>query len=282
MQIKTALQHAAQSLASVGIEEAYLESQILVRHLLDLDPVQLHLQFDASLSPTQMRKLEDLIQRRHNHEPIAYITGHKEFFGIDFYVNYDTLIPRPETEVVVETVLNLAKPTPFATIADVGTGCGAIAVSLARNLTQTTILATDVSAAALKVAAMNVAQQKLADRVHLIQADLLDPITGPLDLVVANLPYVSDIEFGSISTQIRCFEPIQALLGGRNGLDIISRLLDQATERLRSNGMILLEVGQHQTALARDVTGQYFPKATVTPIRDLSGGNRAILIKPAF
>jgi len=282
MQIKTALQHAAQSLASVGIEEAYLESQILVRHLLDLDPVQLHLQFDASLSPTQMRKLEDLIQRRHNHEPIAYITGHKEFFGIDFYVNYDTLIPRPETEVVVETVLNLAKPTPFATIADVGTGCGAIAVSLARNLTQTTILATDVSAAALKVAAMNVAQQKLADRVHLIQADLLDPITGPLDLVVANLPYVSDIEFGSLSTQIRCFEPIQALLGGRNGLDIISRLLDQATERLRSNGMILLEVGQHQTALARDVTGQYFPKATVTPIRDLSGGNRAILIKPAF
>jgi len=282
MQIKTALQHAAQSLASVGIEEAYLESQILMRHLLDLDPVQLHLQFDASLSPTQLQNLKDLIQRRCNHEPIAYITGHKEFFGIDFYVNYDTLIPRPETEVVVETVLNLAKPTPFATIADVGTGCGAIAVSLARNLTQTTILATDVSAAALKVAAMNVAQQKLADRVHLIQADLLDPITGPLDLVVANLPYVSDIEFGSLSTQIRCFEPIQALLGGRNGLDIISRLLDQATERLRPNGMILLEVGQHQTALARDVTGQYFPKATVTPIRDLSGGNRAILIKPAF
>ncbi len=282
MQIKTALQHAAQSLASVGIEEAHLESQILVRHLLDLDPVQLHLQLEASLSPTQWQNLEGLIQRRREHEPIAYITGHKEFSGIDFYVNHDTLIPRPETEVVVETVLNLAKRTPFATIADVGTGCGAIAVSLARNLTQTTILATDVSAAALKVAAMNIARQKLADRVHLIQADLLDPITGPLDLVVANLPYVSDIEFGSLSTQIRRFEPIQALLGGRNGLDIISRLLDQATERLRPNGMILLEVGQHQTALARDVTGQYFPQATVTPIRDLSGGNRAILIKPAF
>ena len=282
MQIKTALQHAALSLASVGIEEAHLESEILVRHLLDITPVELQLQIDESLSPSQAQKLDELMQRRREHEPIAYITGHKEFFGIDFYVNRNTLIPRPETEVLVETVLDLASRTPIETIADVGTGCGAIAIALARHLPRPTIFATDISAAALKVAAVNISEQNVADCIHLVRADLLGPIRGPLDLIVANLPYISDIEFGYLSTQIRCFEPIQALLGGCNGLDHIARLLGQATERLKPSGMILLEIGQHQGTLARDVIDQHFPQATVTPIRDLSGCNRAILIKPAF
>ncbi|MDD5094481.1 MAG: peptide chain release factor N(5)-glutamine methyltransferase [Dehalococcoidia bacterium] len=277
--IRQALEESMKALESAGIEEACLESEILLRHVLGLSKAELHARIDDPLSADQSQALNHLLQRRLTHEPSAYITGHKEFYGIDFYVNRATLIPRPETEILVEQALELLRYNPTARIIDVGTGCGAIAIALAIHLPQAMVCATDISASALRVAASNCFRNDVPNRVHLIQADLLGSILGPFDLIVANLPYVSDMEMRDLSKEIRLFEPNHALAGGPDGLGLISRLLPQAKDRVRSGGAILLEIGQTQRRAAIHQVRQYFPGAPIKAIPDLSQKDRGILVK---
>jgi release factor glutamine methyltransferase len=278
MTVREALRKATETLTLNRFEEASLEAEILLRYLLGFSRVELHLRLEDSFSAEQTQELDQLIQRRLSHEPIAYITGQKEFFGLDFYVSCDTLIPRPETELLVEKALELTGNRTLLAIADIGTGCGAIAIALAVHLPQTEVYAIDISAAALKVAALNCERLRVASRVHLLHGDLLQPL-GKVDLIVANLPYVSDREMGELSDDVRLFEPAIALSGGPDGLRQIRRLLAQAEDKLHPAGAVLLEISPGQGAAVVDLAGRHFPGSMVKVLPDLGGDDRVVVIE---
>jgi release factor glutamine methyltransferase len=272
--IKQALSHARETLAANNIENPPLESELLLRHTLKIGRVQLYLRLDRELSLDQYEEFWYLIQRRLNHEPTAYITGHREFYGFDFYVDSSVLIPRPESELLVEKTLELAQNRPLSTIADIGTGCGAIAISLALNLPQAKIYATDISASALKVALSNCRKHGVMNRIRLLEGDMLDPLPEPVDLIVANLPYVRESELTRIDTL--GFEPSLALNGGSDGLGKIRQLCTRMSGKLRPGGSLLLEIGQgHREAITAFLHSLFLSvEIEVTP--DLSGIDRVV------
>ena len=277
MMIKEALHSASKKLASACIEDAHLEAELLLMHLLDIDRTRLYLRLEEELSPYDAEALGQLLERRLGHEPIAYILGHREFFGHDFHVAPGVLIPRAESELLVEKALALVKsefPRQDPVIADIGTGCGAIAVSLALLLPQARIYATDISEAALKVARLNCMKHGLANRISLLSGDLLDALPEPVDLIVANLPYVRQSDLPQINT--RGFEPAVALDGGRDGLEKIRRLCPQVNYKLKPGGYLLLEIGQGQSRAVTSLLHNEFPLAEVNVFTDLSGIDRVV------
>ena len=274
MTLKQALSQARELLAANNIEVAALESELLLRHALKISRVQLYLDLSRELSPKQEETFWRLVKRRLNGEPAAYITGHREFYGFDFYVAPNVLIPRPESELLVEKALNLAHHRNISTIAEIGTGCGAIAISLALNLPEAKIYATDISAPALKVALFNCQKHGVASRICLLQGDMLDPLPEPVDLIVANLPYVRESELpptGPVS-----FEPILALNGGPEGLEKIHQLCQQAGSKLSPRGCLLLEIGQGQGKTVTSSLCSLFPSARIEVASDLSGMERVV------
>jgi len=274
MTVKQVLARARGALSAASIEDAPFEAEILLRDTLKIDRVQLYLDFDRELSPEQQENYWLRIERRLNHEPAAYIVGHREFYGLDFYVDSSVLIPRPESELLVDKALELARNHTLSAIAEVGTGCGAIAISLALNLPQTSIYATDISTAALKVALRNCRRHSVENRVFLLAGDILDPLSGPVDLVVANLPYVRKSELTGISPLSR--EPRLALDGGPDGLQKIRRLCRQAGSKLRPGGVLLLEIGQGQAEAVTVFLHNVFPPAEIKLEPDLSGIERVV------
>lgn len=274
MTLKQALANAREILTANSIEDASLESELLLRHTLKIDRVQLYSDLNRELSPEQEKTFWNLIERRLTGEPAAYITGHREFYGLDFHVAPGVLIPRPESELLVEKALALAKNRHVITIADVGTGCGAIAISLAVNLPLVRIHATDISAPALKIARFNCRQHGVAGRVSLLHGDMLDPLPETVDLIVANLPYVKASELpgaGPLS-----FEPRVALAGGDEGLEKINRLCQQARNKLTLRGCLLLEIGRGQAEAVISLLNRLFPSAVVEVTPDLSGIERVV------
>ena len=286
MSIKEALHQASKTLVAHAIEDAPLEAELLLMHLLGIDRAKLYARLDEELSPYEEHALAQFVNRRLSHEPIAYIIGHREFFGHDFHVAPGVLIPRAESELLVEQALEQIEPTgeKLSTpekgekIAEIGTGSGAIAISLALLLPKAKIYATDISPRALEVAGANLEKHGVQDRVHLLQGDLLDPLPEPVDIIIANLPYIRDEELNELSAEIRTYEPIVALHGGRDGLDKVRQLLCRAGEKLRPGGLILLEIGPGQgpalTAWAKDL----FPGARVELVNDLSGRERVLRV----
>ncbi|MFC2063190.1 peptide chain release factor N(5)-glutamine methyltransferase [Chloroflexota bacterium] len=273
MKAAEALGHARDRLAASNIENASLESELLLRHALDVSRTRLYLELNQELDHPSETIFRELVERRLNHEPAAYITRHREFYGLDFSVNRDVLIPRPESELLVEKTLDLARDHHLATIADIGTGCGAIAISLALNLPETRVYATDVSAAALKVARRNCRKHGVINRIHLLAGDLVTPLPEPVDLMVANLPYVkqSEIDAGG-------FEPPLALSGGRDGLQKIHRLCRQSSAKLRPHGYLLLEIGQGQKEAVTTLLHHLFPGAEIETSPDLGGIERVVTL----
>jgi len=272
--LKQALAHGRGLLADNNIEDASLESEILLRHTLRISRTQLYLDLNRELNLEQGKYFRHLIKRRLREEPSAYITGHREFYGFDFYVDYSVLIPRPESELLVEKAINLAKNRTIYTIAEVGTGCGAIAISLALNLPEANIYATDISAEALEVAHFNCRQHGVTDRICLLQGDMLDPLPEPVDLIIANLPYVGDSELpreGLLS-----FEPVLALNGGTDGVEKIDRLCHQASDKLHPGGCLLLEIGQGQGKTVVALLRGLFPSAQVEVAPDFGGIERVV------
>jgi len=272
--LKQALSHAREMLVTNNIEDAPIESELLLRYALNISRVQLYQDLNHELSLKQEQAFWNLIKRRLSHEPTAYITGHREFYGLDFYVNPHVLIPRPESELLVEMALSLAQNHPAATIAEVGTGCGAIAISLALNLPQTKIYATDISASALEVAQTNCKKHGVVNRIHLLQGDMLNPLPELVNLIVANLPYVRKAELPRISPAK--FEPLLALDGGSDGLQKISQLCRQVENKLRPTGYLLLEIGQGQGKAVTALLHSLFPCAKMEAVPDLSGIARVI------
>ena len=271
---KQVISQAAAVLARRNIEESRLEAEVLLRHLLGLSRVQLYQDLDQELDLKAVAEFARLVERRLNGEPVAYITGHREFYGLDFHVDPRVLIPRPETELLVERALDLARKRQISSIADIGTGSGAIAVSLALKLPRVKIYATDVSEPALMVARLNCRRHGVAGRVQLLKGDLLDPLRMPVDLIIANLPYVTASELSRKSPG--SFEPELALNGGPDGLEKIRKLSLSLSEKLKPGGSLLLEIGAGQS---RDVTGflrGVFPAAEIELTPDLAGISRVL------
>lgn len=276
------MNHAAKDLASHAIDDARLEAEILLAYLLQIDRTGLYVNFTRKLSDSQALAYSELVRRRLNHEPTAYITGHKEFFGLDFRVNPHTLIPRPDTELLVEKAIELVKNFPQpCLIADIGTGCGAIAIALAIHLPRARIYATDISTAALEVARDNCQQYSLEDRITILQGNLLEPLSTPVHLIVANLPYIKESELAEIMPEISKFEPHLALSGGEDGLRRIEELISQARGKLIAGGALLLEIGYDQGTAISSIVGQYLPEASVRIAPDISGLDRVAIILTA-
>jgi len=271
MTLKQALGRARDILAAGDIEDAALESELLLRQALKISRVQLYLDLDLRLSPEQEKTFRQLIRRCLNGEPVAYITGHREFYGLDFYVAPSVLIPRPESELLVEKTLSLAQGRNTPVIADIGTGSGAIAISLALNLPQAKIYATDISASALKVALLNCNKHGVANRIYLLQGNMLEPLPEPVNFIVTNLPYVKKSEVNA-----RGFEPALALNGGSDGLEKIRQLCHQVSSKLRPGGCLLLEIGQGQEGAVATLLHSLFPLAKIEVTPDLSAIDRVV------
>ncbi len=253
----------------------------MLRHALGLDKVELYSSIQERLTPSESSSFAALVRRRRSHEPTAYITGHKEFFGLDFHVDKSVLIPRPESELLVENAIYLAS-TAFAGscfIADVGTGCGAIAVAVAVNVPHARIHAMDLSQRALMVASVNCARHGVDDRVALSQGDLLGPLPEPVHLVVANLPYVRESELPQLSPEVSEFEPRIALNGGGDGLRAIQRLLSQARGNLLRGGAVLLEIGCDQGREVCGMARSLLPDCDIEVVADLCGLDRVVSIR---
>ena len=187
---------------------------------------------------------ETLVERRASREPVAFITGRREFWGLDFEVSPDVLIPRPETELIVEAVCDRRRRDDVRTIVDVGTGSGCLAVVLAREFPSATVVATDISDAALAVANRNARRHQVDDRVTFVRGDLLDAVQGPVDVIVSNPPYVSSAV--ELSPEIVNFEPPVALYSGLDGLTLVRRLIAEARSRLAPGGLFAVEFGLGQ------------------------------------
>lgn len=226
---------------------------------------------DEVVSPDVMAEMDGLVKRRFAGEPVQYIAGEAEFYGLPFYVNRDVLIPRPETEHLVEKAIALGAEFVRPRIVDVGAGSGAIAVALARNLPDAQIVATEISLAALAVARENAERNGVAERVRRVEGDLLAPVAGErFDIVVSNPPYVAGRDRGSLSVEVREHEPAQALFAGEDGLEIYRRLIPAAFEALAPGGFVALEIGYGQSdAVGALLSVSGFTKIEFTP--DLQG-----------
>lgn len=276
------LRTAANHLAASGSESPRLDAEVLLGHVLGVDRAALFLRHETALQPTEAAAFDALVRRRASGEPVAYLTGHREFMALPFAVNADVLIPRPETELLVEWALDRLRLRPAATVVDVGAGSGAIAVSLAAHADPTwsgTIIAADVSPAALAVAARNRAGLLSGTRrrqVQLVRGSLLEWCGGPIDLVLANLPYLTPAQIAA-NPSLKA-EPALALDGGREGLDLVEALVADLPRVLAPTGAAGLELDQSQTGRIARRLGARFPKAQVATLHDLAGWPRHVVM----
>jgi release factor glutamine methyltransferase len=270
---RQALAYTRKVLEDSVIENSSLEGEILLRHTLGVDRAFLFANLDQELTTAQTKKIGELLDRRQSGEPSAYITGHKEFYGLDFKVDNRVLIPRPETELLVENAIAWCRQYKYSTIADIGTGSGCIAISLAKNLPEAMVYAVDYSSSALEVAKDNTALYNLQEHIKLVCGNLLEPLPALVDMIVTNLPYVTKDEVNSL------FEPELALNGGPDGLDIIKELIAQVPGKLKPKGALLLEVGQGQSPEVKANLHKAFPEAVIEVFQDLAGIERVVAMR---
>jgi release factor glutamine methyltransferase len=232
-----------------------LDAEVLLAHLLKTDRVGVYTHYDRPLDLKERQRFRELVKRRVRHEPVAYITGHREFFSLDFLVEPGVLIPRPETEVLVEKVLELREEFESEKISllDLGTGCGNIAISLAHLMPHSKITACDISRESIRIAQKN-ARRLEADFVEFLPGDLFEPVRGRrFDIIVSNPPYITRKEMETLESDIKDFEPQLALDGGEDGLDFYRRLAGESEGYLKNGGYILLEIGACQATAVKDI-----------------------------
>ncbi len=282
-----ALLAASRRLRESESDSPQLDAAVLMAHVLGVSKAWLYAHPNRQLTPDEIARYEALVRRRMAHEPVAYLVGFKPFYGLDITVDRRVLIPRPETELLVDEVLAyvryLAAQGEAPRVADLGTGSGAIAVAIAVNAPEAFIYATDISEEALAVAAQNVWRYGVGEQVQLLPGNLLEAIPEPVDVIVANWPYVPSAALSSLPRQVRDYEPFLALDGGPDGLDIFraffAALSTPAGRRtLKPHGRIYLEIGGDQGAAVRSMAEATFPDAAVNVLADHAGLDRVVVV----
>lgn len=271
--IKDLLEWTTRYFLDRGMRDARLEAEILLAHVLEKNRVYLYAYYEEPVNQGERETYRSYIKRRTKGEPLAYIIGRKEFMSLNFKVNPDVLIPRPDTEILVETALETARQNNLKTICDVGTGSGAIAISMAVYLPSAEVYAIDLSPAALEIARENARLNKV--NIHFREGDLLSPLAGTagLDMVLANLPYVTVAEIEELESGVKDWEPRMALVAGGDGLDVYRRLVPQAYEILKPGGYILWEIDPRQAETARDMLPGF---SGIEIIKDGAGRDRVV------
>jgi len=239
-------------LTTKGSESARLDAEVLLAHVRGCQRILLYTAFETPVSDAERARFRELVKRRGDGEPVAYLVGNREFFSLPFAVSPAVLVPRPETEGLVVRVIDLCKPLPAARIIDVGTGSGAIAVTLAKHLPRARLVATDISPAVLAVARENAARHGVAERIEFLECDLLSApqAAGPWDVIVSNPPYVRDDEFDALPRDVRLHEPKGALVAGPTGVEVVARLAADAVGALATGGWLVVEIGPVVAAAA--------------------------------
>jgi len=286
-----ALADAIAKLSEAKVDAPKLVAQVLMAHALGLPRASIvSTPSQQLLQPYQLTAFRALVARCVNGEPMAYVVGHAEFYGLDFLTDRRALIPRPETEHLVEQALARirAMPIPAMTtqtgslkipIVDVGTGTGCVVISLATKLPTLRFLATDISSEALALAQVNAKRLGVSGRIQFLRGDLLAPVPMRVDGVVANLPYVTTAEWQQLPRNVREYEPRAALDGGPDGLDLIRKLFSQAIQRVKPDGWLLLEIGATQGQAVMELARQIFPMAAINVRRDYAGLTRIVEIQ---
>jgi release factor glutamine methyltransferase len=262
-----------------GLATPRLDAELLVAHVLALPRVQLYVQFDRPLAADELTAIRDLIKRRQTGESVAYLVGKKEFWGLDFVVDARVLVPRPDTETLVEEARGRLAGVEAPRVADVGTGSGAIAVALAKLFPAAAVFASDLAAGALEVARANAERHAVA--VTFVEGDLAAPLAvhAPFSLIVANLPYIASADMPTLPPDVRS-EPATALDGGPDGLDVVRRLVAAAPALLAPAGALALEIGAGQAAATRALL-EAAGFADIQTRRDLGGIERVVSgVKP--
>jgi release factor glutamine methyltransferase len=264
--IRCVLIGATQQLQAAGIDSARLDAEVLMCHALQINKSQLYVSLDEQLEPSARHRFGDLLVRRLHREPVAYITGCQEFWSLDFLVTPDVLIPRPETERLVEISLQCAGAFDsdlVLRILDMGTGSGAIAITLAKELPGAQVVATDVSPAALEIARHNAARHRVADRIQFRASSLFHSVGGNrFDVIVSNPPYVERGELAVLAPEVSQWEPRTALDGGLDGLDYYRRIVAQGFHHLLPGGALIMEIG---AAMAGRIAGLLSAAGEYTP-----------------
>jgi len=255
MTIRGILFEAARKLEAAGIPSARLDAEVLLAFSLGCDRLEFIKYPDKPVSDDQAASFQTLVTRRLNFEPVAYITGRKDFWSFTLEVSPNVLIPRPDTEVIVEEALDLCRSTGFdkPRILDIGTGSGAIALALAREIPGAQITATDISEAALALAEKNARALGLEKSIAFLEGDLLEPVKGSFDIIVSNPPYIGAGEYETLAAGVKDFEPRTALWAGETGVEFYEKLIYQAHSRLTEKGWLLLEIGAKQSESVRAI-----------------------------
>lgn len=277
--IKRLLEWTEQFLAAKGVEFPRLDSQLLLGHVLACPKIQLYSQhYFEEASADVRQRYRELIRRRVEGCPVAYLVGRKEFYSLEFEVGPAVLIPRPDTECVVSECLRLAKGMPEPRVLDVGTGSGAIAVAVAHYHKGAQVTATDVSPEALAVAARNAAKHGVAERVRFLQGDLFAPLSSDerFDFVLSNPPYIPHDEIPRLPPGVRDYEPHLALDGGPDGFAVFDRLVEQARAHLNPGGYLVVEIGSPQEQRARQRLESFADYELGKTIYDGSGHPRVL------
>jgi release factor glutamine methyltransferase len=280
--IAETLKRASGFLRAASVPNDLLDAQTLLAQALGKDRTYLIINFNEQLSGEALQRFNAMVERRATGEPLQYITGHQEFFGLDFEVTPDVLIPRPETELIVEETIRLIQQDKIAepTIVDVGTGSGCIAVAIAREVERARVIATDVSLAALRVTHRNALRNGVEDQVDFVAMDLLDGLVeeGFADFILSNPPYVSDREMPTLQREVRDWEPRVALTDSSDGLSIYRRLLSDAPRRLKPGGYLICEMGYTQSA---EISAMVDREVWTEPrlLDDLQGIPRTIVLR---
>ncbi len=282
--IAEAINKAAARLSAHGVQNARLDAEVLLCHVLSKDRSWLLAHIQDTLDDHALRFYHRTVDRRAVREPLQYITGSQEFWGLKFTVTQDVLIPRPETELVVESAIKAAHGTASPLIVDLCTGSGCIAVSIAKELAGSRIFATDNSEKALAVARANADRHGVTDHVRFLEGDLFDPlqeldIRGRIDIIAANPPYVPSAELGVLQPEVRDFEPEIALTAGPSGTEIVERIINAAPEYLRKGGILIMEIGLGQSAAIVPMIKNAGAYATAEVLKDLAGIDRVIVAR---
>jgi len=289
--VRRVLEWTTGHLQKHGSDTPRLDAEVLLAHAKNCKRIQLYTSYDEELPEAVRAHMRELVQRRANREPVAYLVGHKEFFSLDLRVTPAVLIPRPDTETLVLEVLAAAKTLSEPKLLDLCTGSGCVAIAVAKNCPAARVTATDLSAAALKIARENVETHKLAERVTLMEGDLFAALAEearfsekpgfipPFDVIASNPPYVPTAEIERLEADVRAFEPRNALDGGLDGLGVIRRILHEAPDWLSPGGSVVLELSPEQAdavqRIARE-TGRY---GEASVIKDLAGRPRVLRAK---